>query len=91
MPKRQISRAELIFEELLSLALAKNDFTLLDECMWFLNPDQKEMLRILASGKRKSDDPAMDAAIDLVVLREPPQISDANVAEIEGRTRERIL
>ena len=29
MPKRQISRAELIFEELLSLALAKNDFTIL--------------------------------------------------------------
>ncbi len=83
IPKRQISRADLIFEELLSLALAKNDFALLDECVSFLNPDQKEIARILASGKRKSDDPAIDAAIDLVVLREPPQIPDADVAKLK--------
>jgi len=37
-----------------------------------LDPTQKEILRILASGKRKSDDPAIDALIDLIVLRETP-------------------
>jgi DNA primase len=70
--KRQVSRAELLFEELVSIALAKNDLSLLDDCALFLDPTQKEILRILASGKRKSDDPAIDALIDLIVLRETP-------------------
>ena len=72
-PKRQVARAELLFEELVAIALAKNDFSLLHDCAPFLNPTQKEVVRILASGKRKSDDPAIDALIDLVVLREPPR------------------
>jgi DNA primase len=72
-PKRQVARAELLFEELIAIALAKNDFSLLDDCTLFLDPTQKEVVRILAKGKRKSDDPAIDAVIDLVVLREPPQ------------------
>jgi DNA primase len=72
VPKRQVARAELLFEELLAIALTKNDFSLFDDCKSFLNPTQAEVLRIVASGKRKSDDPAMDAMIDLVVLREPP-------------------
>jgi DNA primase len=72
-PKRQVARAELLFEELIAIALAKNDFSLLDDCTLFLDPTQKEVVRILAKGKRKSDDPAIDAVIDLVVLRESPQ------------------
>jgi DNA primase len=72
-PKRQVPRAELLFEELVAIALAKNDFSLFDDCASFLDPTQKEILRIVASGKRKSDDSAIDAVIDLVVLREPPQ------------------
>jgi DNA primase len=71
-PKRQVARAELLFEDLLAIALAKNDFSLLDDCVLFLDPAQKEVLRVLASGKRKSDDPVVDALIDLVVLRESP-------------------
>jgi DNA primase len=70
--KRQVSRSELLFEELVAIALAKNDLSLLHDCALFLDPTQKEIVRILASGKRKSDDPAIDALIDLVVLREPP-------------------
>jgi DNA primase len=84
-PKRQVSRAELLYEELLAIALAKNDFSLFDDSALFLNPIQKEMLRILASGARKSDDPALDAAIDLVVLREPPRdVSDAEAAKLKS-------
>jgi DNA primase len=70
--KRQVTRSELLFEELVGIALVKNDFSLLHDCALFLDPTQKEVVRILASGKRKSDDPAIDALIDLVVLREPP-------------------
>lgn len=67
--KREVKRKELLFEELLSAALAGNDFALLDGCAPFLNPLQKEILRLLKSGKRKSEDPSLDAIIDLVVLR----------------------
>ena len=92
MPKRQVSRAELLFEELSAIALAKNDFSLFDDCALFLDPTQKEMLRILASGKRKSDDPAIDAVIDLVVLREPPpEPWDEEVAKLKTALRGRIL
>jgi len=70
--KRQVARAELLFEELVSIALAKNEFSLFDDCALFLDPTQKEILRLVKSGKRKSDEPVIDAMIDLVVLREPP-------------------
>jgi DNA primase len=70
-PKRQVSRHELLFEDLLVIALTKNDLALLDDCATFLDPLQKEIVRTLAAGKRKSDDPAADAVIDIVVLREP--------------------
>ena len=83
--KRQVPRAELLFEELVAIALAKNDFSLFDDCTPFLNPTQKEVMRILASGKRKSDDPAIDAAIDLVVLRESPREPwDAEAAKLKA-------
>lgn len=74
-PKRQVTRRELLFEELVAVALAQNDFSLLDGCETFLDPTQNEILRILASGKRKSEDPAIDAVIDLMMLREPQRTS----------------
>jgi DNA primase len=76
MPKRQVTRAELLFEELVSYALAKNDLSMLKDCELFLDPTQKEIARILASEKRKSDDPMIDATIDLIVLRDPLTVSD---------------
>jgi DNA primase len=83
VPKRQVARAELLFEELVSIALAKNNFSLFDDCKSFLDPTQKEILRIVANGKRKSDDPAIDAVIDLVVLREPLVSRDDEAAKLK--------
>ncbi len=68
-PKREVPRQELITEELLIAALAKNDFALLDDCVLFLNPIQKEVLRLLKAGKTKSDDPSLDETIGLIMLR----------------------
>ncbi len=67
--RREVGRAELIGEALLAAALAKNDFTIFDDCMTFLNPVQREILRILKSGKTKSEDLSLDEAIGLIVLR----------------------
>ncbi len=73
-PKRQVSRQELIAEDLLALALARNDFAFIEECVTFFTPTQKELFTLLKSGKRKSDDAALDAIVNLIVLRDPTVI-----------------
>jgi len=75
--KKQLSRQELIVEKLLSIAFTKDDFALLDDCVIFLNPIQKEILHVLASGKRASEDPALDAEIAVVVLRSGSEVDVA--------------
>jgi DNA primase len=74
--RRQLSRQERIVEDLLALALARNDFILIEDCRQFFAPPQAEMYELLKSGKRKSDDAALDAAIGLIVLRDPTTMSD---------------
>jgi DNA primase len=74
-PKRQVSRQELIAEDLLALALARNDFVFLEDCVTFFTPTQKELFTLLKSGKRKSDDAALDVIVNLIVLRDPTAIS----------------
>lgn len=67
--KRQVTRQELICEKLFSAALAQNIFETLGDSVEFLNPVQKEIFRILKSGKTKSEDPSLDEAIGIIVLR----------------------
>jgi DNA primase len=74
-PKRQVSRQELIAEDLLALALARNDFAFIEDYVTFFTPVQKELFTLLKSGKRKSDDMALDAVVNLIVLRDPTAIS----------------
>ncbi len=98
-PRRQVARAELLFEDLMTIALAKGDLPLFDDCAPFLDPFQKEVVRTIASGKRKSDDAAVDAVIDLVMLREaPPEPWDGEIAKLKAelareyyRERRRII
>ena len=74
--KREVVRQELIAEELIAAALSKNDLVILDDCAAYFLPVQKEIVRILASGKRKSEDPALDEILGLIVLRasgDPPE------------------
>jgi DNA primase len=91
-PKRQVSRQELIAEDLLALALARNDFAFMEDCVTFFTPAQKELFTLLESGKRKSDDAALDAIVNLIVLRDPTAvsgISDEDLAVLkEGLAKE---
>jgi DNA primase len=85
--KKKLSRQERICEDLFVLALARNDFSFLEECSQFFTPPQKEMFTLLKSGKRKSDDPALDAHIDLLVLRDPTpllEISEDDLNILRG-------
>jgi hypothetical protein len=58
----------------------------------FFTPTQKELFTLLKSGKRKSDDAALDAIVNLIVLRDPTAIgglSDEDLAVLkEGLARE---
>jgi DNA primase len=91
-PKRQVSRQELIAEDLLALALARNDFVLIEDCVTFFTPTQKELFTLLKSGKRKSDDATLDAIVNLIVLRDPTvinELSDEDFAVLkEGLAKE---
>ena len=74
--KRQVSRQELIVEDLFAVALARNDFAFIEDCVTFFAPAQKEIFTLLKSGKRKSDDSGLDAIVNLIVLRDPTAASD---------------
>ncbi len=76
-PRRQLTRQERLSEDLLALAVAQGNFAFLDDCVGFFTPVQKEIFEILKSGQRRSDDPALDAAIDLIVLRDPDAMRGA--------------
>ena len=81
-PKRQLTRQELLCEDLLAIAVAKNDFAFLEDGVNFFKPVQKEIYDVLKSGARRSDDPTLDAAINLIVLRDPSELSDVSAADL---------
>jgi DNA primase catalytic core len=82
--KRQLSRQELICEKLFSAALAKNDFAILSDSVEFLNPTQKEILRILKSGKKQSEDPSLDTAISIIVFRSSDELTPEEVTNLKS-------
>jgi hypothetical protein len=82
--KRHIGRQELIFEELLSAAIAKSEWNILDDCAKFLTPPQKEIARILKSGKTKSEDPGLDEVLGLVILRASGDIPHEQVSALKA-------
>ena len=82
VPKRQLTRQELLCEDLLAIAVAKNDFTFLEDGVIFFTPVQKEIYDILKSGARRSDDPILDTAIDLIVLRDPGDLGDLSADDM---------
>jgi len=90
--KRQVSRQEFIVEDLLALALARNDFAFIEDCVIFFAPAQKEIFTLLKSGKRRSDDAALDAIVNLIVLRDPTAIGELSADDLavlkEGLAKE---
>lgn len=82
--KRHVSRHELIVEELLSAAFANNDLAAINDCVEYFNPNQKEIFRILASGKKKSEDPSLDSLIGLIVLRPADNLSEGAIKNLKA-------
>ena len=86
-PKRQVSRQQLICEDLFALALARDDFSLVEDCLEFLTPQQKEIFTLLKSGARAHVDPGLDTIIGLIVLRDPStttEMKDDDIAILKS-------
>jgi DNA primase len=67
--KENISRQNLISHRLIAGALSQNDFSILDDCIGYMNIDEREIVRILKTGDRKSDDKDLDQKIEIIVLK----------------------
>ncbi len=80
---KPVARRDLIIERMFAAALSKNDFGIFDDCEDYLAPPQKEILEILKSGARKSDDPALDETIGTIVLRASNESSDAEIKTLK--------
>ncbi len=76
-PRRALTRQERLAEDLLAIAAAQNDFAVLDDCAEQLTPLQSEVLAVLKRGVRKSEDPAQDAMLDAIVLRDTSELPSA--------------
>jgi DNA primase len=83
-PKRVVPRDERVAEELISIALAKNDFEMLDDAVPFFKPTQKEIMRIVKSGKKTSEDPALDAILNLVVLKASEDVPEETIGMLKA-------
>lgn len=80
-PKRQLSRRERLGEALLAMGIANGgDFAFMDAAAAHLAPAQADILAILKTGARRSDDQVLDTAINLIVLTSPER-ADMKEAE----------
>ena len=61
-----------------------NNFEILEDAKEFFTPPQKEILRILKSGKKKSEDPSLDSAIDIIVLGATGMLKEDEIANLKA-------
>ncbi|MBU6500256.1 MAG: DNA primase [Patescibacteria group bacterium] len=66
--QHKYSRRELIGEGLLRAAVAKNDFSLVEDCAPYFADVHGKIFKILKTGSRKSEDPVLDELIDFIIL-----------------------
>jgi len=82
--KRQISRQDRLCEQLLVAAFAKNDFDLIEDCVLYFTPAQKEVFRILKDGKKRSEDSSLDEVVGLVVLGASSEMTDGEITSLKA-------
>lgn len=81
--ERQYSRRELIGEELLRAAVARSDFSALEDCAAYLTGAQSKIFTILKGGSRKSEDPALDELMDFIILG-PANLGEEEIVNLKN-------
>ncbi len=79
---RTATRRERLGEDLLAIAAARSDFGIFDGCEDYLVPAAKEALVLLRKGERRSNDAALDALLDAVLLRDTSELAGVSQDEI---------
>jgi len=67
--EKRFSRRELISQRLLSMAVLQSNFEFVQELVSHIPPPYDEIFVMLKSGKRSSENPAIDEILNLVILR----------------------
>ncbi|MDO8536985.1 MAG: DNA primase [bacterium] len=65
---KKSSRRELIGEQLLRAAVAKNDYTCIDDCAQYLAEPHQAALTAFKNGTRKASNPEIDELMNFIVL-----------------------
>ncbi|MDP2598213.1 MAG: DNA primase [Candidatus Liptonbacteria bacterium] len=73
---RQYSRRELLSEQLLRSAVAKNDYVSVEDCAPYLAKSYQNALDVLRRGERKASDPKLDELLHFVILGSAELASD---------------
>jgi DNA primase len=81
--EQKFSRRELLGQRLLSAAVARNDFAILDGLASCLGASCQRIYEILKKGERKATNPAEDELINLIVLRGESLI-DSEIEELKS-------
>ncbi len=68
IPLKKYSRRERCGERLLGVALARGNFSVIEDSKGYLTDSHKRVFEILKNGNRRSDDVGIDEIINLIVL-----------------------
>ncbi len=79
---KKYSRRELIGERLLGMAVAKNNFSILDDSKEYLADLHKRSFEILRRGDRRSDDAGLDEIINLIILGSK-ELKDEEIGQLK--------
>lgn len=63
------SRRQLLSQEIVSAAVAGNDFSILEEYIECLSPDCRTIFAVLKTGGKTTGDQALDEVLNLIMLR----------------------
>lgn len=82
--ERERTRRERLGEELLAIAVAKGDFSFMEDATDHLAPSGKEVYEILKRGEKKSEDATLDALIEAIMVRDMTDTESATAEDIKG-------
>jgi DNA primase len=75
------SRRELISEDLLRAAAAKNDFSLLGDSVQYMSAVHRDIFELLKAGGKASGDPKIDELVNFIILG-AAELSDGEVSDL---------
>lgn len=80
---RSLSRADLLSEQIVAALAATKKFDILADTRAYLTPTYRAVLDLLERGERHASEPAIDEALNLVMLRSE-EVPEAEFASLRN-------